>query len=547
MITKELKGDSYLNPNLPKQDCATPHSFFISISENFEDMKELIKHILETIDEGFIIIDRDFKIMCANRSYSNMVKIPIENIIGKHCYEISHHFPKPCYEYASSHPCTVKHVFETGKHKKAIHTHYDQKGNPVYVETKAYPLSKDHSGKVTSAIEIVIDITEKKKLEDQLRQAHKMEAVGTLAGGVAHDFNNILQAIIGFGVMAKKKIKDDEETIGFIEEILASAKRAAELTHGLLAFSRQQVIIPQTQDLNRIITNMKKMLRRLIEEDIELKIDLFSSDIMVKVDAGQIEQVVMNLVANARDAMPEGGHLLIETAVVTIDRCYAEAHLFESVGNYAVLTVSDTGKGMDIKTRENIFEPFFTTKEVGKGTGLGLAMAYGIIKQHDGNINVYSELGMGTTFRIYLPLTKKLDYKETNEPAKSMPLGGGETILIAEDDQQVREIIKMHLQEYGYKTIEAENGMEAVEKFKKNPDKISLLLLDVIMPFKNGIDAYEDIKLIRPDMRVLYMSGYTDSIIRTKGVLHESFDFLSKPVDPAGLLLKIRNSLDRLP
>ncbi|MBF0328877.1 MAG: response regulator [Nitrospirae bacterium] len=263
---------------------------------------------------------------------------------------------------------------------------------------------KDPSGRLMSYDGVVKDITERKKLEEQLLQSQKMEAIGVLAGGVAHDFNNILMSVIGYGTMAKKRLKDDAETKEFVEEMLAGANRAAELTRGLLAFSRKQVIIPKENNLNVIVKNLERTLRRIMGEGIELKTVFIDRDIMVKVDEGQIDKVLLNLATNASDAMPDGGYLIIGTDMVNIDDSYSEANLFENKGWHAVLTVSDTGRGMDLKTRQNIFEPFFTTKGIGKATGLGLAMAYGIIKQHGGNITVDSELGKGTTFRIYLPM-----------------------------------------------------------------------------------------------------------------------------------------------
>ena len=400
-------------------------------------------------------------------------------------------------------------------------------------------------------LHFAIDISERKKaeaernkLEEQLHHAQKMESIGILAGGVAHDFNNILSAIIGYGYMAQTMLKKDAATGGYIQEILDAANRAAELTRGLLAFSRKQVIAPALADLNEIVRNIEKMLRRVLTEDIELRTDLHVGELPVMVDVGQMEQVLMNLATNARDAMPDGGHLIIQTDTVHVDRDYAKAHFSQNADTYAILIVSDTGVGMANGIKENIFEPFFTTKEAGKGTGLGLSMVYGIVKQHHGNIRVYSEVGKGTTFKIYLPLaqTKIEEFPATIHP---LPKGEGETILITEDETQVRESIRLILQENGYKIIEAENGQDAVRKFKENRDSVSLILLDVIMPAKNGREAYEEIKGICPAVKAIFMSGYTDDIISKKGILEEGFELISKPINPDALIRKIRIILDR--
>src|SRR5208283_3279187 len=320
--------------------------------------------------------------------------------------------------------------------------------------------------------------------------------------------------------------------------------RAEDLTKRLLAFSRKQVIEPVFADLNEIVRNIEKMLRRLLTEDIELSTFLSAGELTVMVDIGQMEQVLMNLAANARDAMPAGGHLVIQTDTVNVDSNYGEAHFFEKAGLYAVLTVSDTGVGMDRETREKIFEPFFTTKEVGKGTGLGLSMVYGILKQHNGNINVYSEVGKGTTFKLYLPLAQA-KRKTISKPNETLPAGKGESIIIAEDERQVRESMRLLLEKNGYKIIEAENGEDAVRRFKDNIGEVSLVVLDVIMPVKNGREAYEEIKGIEPGIKTIFMSGYTDDIISKNGIFEEDFDFISKPINPDTLMRKISDVLAR--
>lgn len=382
------------------------------------------------------------------------------------------------------------------------------------------------------------------RLEAQLLQAQKMEAIGQLAGGIAHDFNNILTAIMGYVHFLKVSIADDDPARTFIVQIQAAAERAANLTQSLLAFSRKQIINLRPVKLNEIIRNIQKLLLRIMGEDIELKTMLTDKDLTVMADTGQIEQVLMNLATNARDAMPEGGLLRIETEVLELDEEFVMTHGYGKKGMYALVTVTDTGIGMDEATRERVFEPFFTTKEFGKGTGLGLSIVYGIIKQHEGYINAYSEPGRGTTFKIYLPLITSEAEKEPSEVVHPLT-GGTETILLAEDDEGVRVFTKALLQKFGYTLIEAVDGEDAIHKFKENYDSIQLLLVDVIMPKKNGKEVFDEIRKVKADMRVLFMSGYTADIIHKKGIVEDGLDFVLKPVSPQELLRKVREVLDR--
>ncbi len=391
---------------------------------------------------------------------------------------------------------------------------------------------------------MVVDITEQKRLEDQLRQAQKMEAIGQLTGGIAHDFNNILTAIMGYAGLMQMKMKEDDPFKVNVDQILASSERAAHLTQGLLAFSRKQVLNPKPVDINSVINTMVKLLKRVIGEDIELEMDLLQKPLTIMADSVQIEQALMNLAMNARDAMPKGGQLTIETKKIELDEEFIKAHGYGAPGTYALMSISDNGIGMDEKTREKIFEPFFTTKEVGKGTGLGLSMVYGIVKQHDGYINVYSEPGKGTTFKIYLPLIEAGQLSEEKPEEHRLPPGGNETILLAEDDEAVRRFTASVLHEFGYKVIEAVDGEEAITKFMENKDGIRLLILDVIMPRKSGKDAYDEIKAINPGIKILFASGYTDDVIQSRKFIEEG-SFISKPVSPTILLKKIREILDR--
>lgn len=388
-----------------------------------------------------------------------------------------------------------------------------------------------------------IDISQRKRLEEQLQQSQKMESIGTLAGGISHDFNNILTAIIGYGSLLQMKISDDDPLRHYVEQILASANRAASLTQGLLAYSRKQILNTQLVNLNSIIRKVERLLERLIGEDVELKSILTDQEITIMADAGQIEQVLMNLVTNARDAMPNGGYVYIETQLTDLDEESAKIRDLRKPGPYALIIVTDSGKGMDQKTKEHIFEPFFTTKEVGKGTGLGLAMVYGIVRQHNGCIEAESEAGRGTTIKIHLPLAERT--KEETQPAVSPPVERGtETILVAEDDETVRGLVSRMLVQSGYAVIEAENGEDAVNKFMADRSRVKLLLLDVIMPKKNGKEVYEKIRIFEPAIKALFISGYTADVMHKKGLLEKGFNFLLKPVAMNDLLRKVREILD---
>lgn len=503
--------------------------------ESLRKSEAFINNILESVGEGFVVVDPEFKIISANRAYCEMQKTRLEDIIGKHCHEVSHHNDKPC--FMEGEDCAPNHTFKTGESHFTIHTHYDKENNPSYIETRSYPM-KDAEGKVFAVIEVLNNITEKRMLEGQLRHSQKMEAIGILAGGIAHDFNNMLNVIIGYASLMQMHLKQDDPKMEQVKEILKAGDRAAHLTKGLLTFSRKQVMEIRRINLNEIIESFKKMLERIIGEDIELKIVNSGQALTVKADIVQIEQVLLNLASNARDAMPKGGLLMIETMPINIDNAFIKMHGYGEPGMHALITISDTGEGIDDRTREKIFEPFFTTKELGRGTGLGLSIVYGIIKQHNGYINCYSETGKGTTFKIYLPLIAE-EAEKIEMAEAELPEGGTETILIAEDDASVRGLIKQILEGVGYKVIEAVDGEDAVVKFKENKEKIHLLLFDMIMPKKNGKDAYEDIKGIRHDIKAVFTSGYAADIIGIEG----GFEFISKPVSPNELLRKVREVL----
>jgi PAS domain S-box-containing protein len=400
----------------------------------------------------------------------------------------------------------------------------------------------NQEGSLIACDGIVTDITEQKILERQLFQSNKMEAIGQLAGGIAHDFNNILTAIIGFSTIIEMDMDEDDPNRVNVEHILVAAGRAADLTGSLLTFSRKQVINPQPVDLNQIIGKTEKFLQRIIGEDIDFKASICQDVLTVNADSGQIEQVLMNLATNARDAMPKGGLISLETGTVEMDEEYVKANGYGKPGSYAVISFSDTGEGMDETTCKKVFEPFFTTKEVGKGTGLGLSIVYGILKQHDGFINVYSEPGNGTTFKIYLPL---IHAEVAVSPAGKEEIleGGTETILVADDDASLRELSEKFLVMFGYTIITAVDGLDALAKFRENRDKIDLVILDVIMPKMNGKDAFDEMRKINSDVKAIFISGYTGEIIHKRGILDQTLVFVSKPLNLRKLLIKVREVL----
>jgi PAS domain S-box-containing protein len=415
-------------------------------------------------------------------------------------------------------------------------------GSRVPIASSGAPI-RDGGGNICGVVLILRDMKEEYELTAMLQQAQKMEAIGRLAGGVAHDFNNLLMVISGYSGMAVHRAAGDETLRDQLEQIGRAAERAASLTRQLLAFSRKQVLQPTVLNLNTVVDQMDKMLQRLIGSDVDLVTRLHPNLDLVKCDPGQIEQIVMNLAVNARDAMPTGGKLTIETANVELDEGYARAHAGSHFGPHVMIAVTDTGTGMNAEVKSRIFEPFFTTKELGKGTGLGLATVYGIVKQSGGNIWVYSELGHGTTFKIYLPRVEHRAGSVKRAVERKPGPKGTETILVVEDEEGVRGLLCTVLETGGYKVLATDDVEAALEICSEYEGKVHLLLTDVVLPKMGGPQLAEKIVSMRPDVKVVYMSGYTDDAIVHHGVLDPGTAFIEKPIAPNALLEKIREFL----
>jgi hypothetical protein len=413
-------------------------------------------------------------------------------------------------------------------------------GRIIDVEVASHTIS--YGGR-QAVLSVLTDVTERNKMEERLRQAAKMEAVGMLAGGIAHDFNNLLTIINGYSHILLNAIPKDNPNHSAVEQIMKAGERAATLTGQLLSFSRRQVLQPKILNLNELLGGLDSMLRRLIGEDIDLRIAPGHDLGLVSADPGQMEQVVVNLAVNARDAMPHGGILTIQTQNVELDENYARTHVNIKPGKYVALVVSDNGAGMDAQTRAHLFEPFFTTKERGKGTGLGLTTVFGIVKQSGGGVDVYSEPGHGTSVNVYLPRSDRPATGETKSPAAESSRGS-ETILLVEDEEPVRNLVRDTLQREGYTVLDAPNAADARRMGRTYKGPIHLLIADVVMPKEGGRDLAHSLAPQRPSMKVLFMSGYTDLAVVSSGLLNSEAAFIQKPFTPAALSAKVREILE---
>jgi two-component system, cell cycle sensor histidine kinase and response regulator CckA len=422
---------------------------------------------------------------------------------------------------------------------------YRRKDGEVVWARVYISLHRGAEGQAQHFIWVIEDITDRRRLESQVRQANKMDAIGGLAAGVAHDFNNLLSIVLSYSELLAEDLKEGDPMRADLDEIKGAGQRAVALTRQLLAFSRQQVLQPKIVDLGEIVSGMEKMLRRLIGEDMDLTAIGTLGLGRVLVDPGQVEQVILNLAVNARDAMPSGGKLTIETKLVVLDEAHTSQHAGMKPGPHVMLAVSDTGVGMDKATQARIFEPFFTTKPSGKGTGLGLATVFGIVRQSGGMVWVYSEPGKGTTFKVYFPTTDRAAVHKSAPPgAERATLYGSETVLLVEDEESVRVLARTILRKYGYEVLEAQSGGDAFLLCEQHGATIHLLLTDVVMPRMSGRQLAERLKPLRPEMKVLYMSGYTDDAVMRHGILESTVAFLQKPITPDRLAVKVREVLD---
>jgi len=513
-----------------------------ALQESEERYRSIVDDVLDSSAVGLFILDSDFRVAWINRAMEEYFGIRREDIIGKDKRELIRNRIKDIFEDGDGFARIVLATYDDNTYFENFECHVlaDGERQERWLEHWSQPIQ---SGLYTGGrIEHYYDVSERRVLEEQLRQAQKLESVGRLAGGVAHDFNNLLTGIKGCAGFALRETAPGSQSNQDLTEVLALSDRAANLTRQLLAFSRRQALEAVVLNVNQLLEDQIKMFTRILGEDIDLRFIPASDLGNVRADPGQVDQILMNLAVNARDAMPDGGKLTIETANVELGEEYTRNHAGVTAGPYVMMSISDTGCGMDEQMQERIFDPFFTTKELGKGTGLGLSTVYGIVKQHGGNIWVYSEPGQGTTFKVYLPRV----LAEAGElgPKSEFIVGGTETILLVEDDEAVRGVGRRHLEALGYTVLCASCASEADEVAQGHEGHIHLVLTDVVMPDRNGRDLYESLAANQAGLKVLYMSGYTDNAIVHHGVLEQGIPFLQKPFEREDLAAKVRQALE---
>jgi PAS domain S-box-containing protein len=503
------------------------------------EREEFFQLISDNVVDMIAVVDSDGKRVYNSPSYHRILGYALDELEATSSFEQVHPDDRQIVVDAAA------EARRTGIGRRIEYRMRHKDGSWVFLESTASPVM-NAKGQVENLVIVNRDISERRRLEEQLRQSQKMDAIGRLSGGVAHDFNNLLGVIIGYAEILQERISETDSMRAPVDQIIKAGTRASSLTKQLLAFSRQQVMEPKVLLLNAVVADTEKMLRRLIGEDIELLTSLDSALGKIRADQGQIEQVIMNLVVNARDAMPEGGRLVIETSNFEIDDKFARRYAYPVLpGSYILLTVSDNGIGMDTATQQRIFEPFFTTKEKGKGTGLGLSLVYGVVKQSGGYIDVVSTRGKGTTFNIYLPrVGQNAVETKTIGPDHPEELRGTETILLAEDEDTLRALTRHLLELYGYRVLEACDGNQALKLSDQTADEIHLLLTDVVMPGLSGRALADQLKQKRPDVKIAYMSGYTGQRVGEKEILEPGSVFLQKPFTREGLARKVREALD---
>ncbi len=521
--------------NIYARDITDRKKTELILQENERKYRELV----ENINDWIWIIDQNCVFLYSSSKVKDILGYEAIDIVGKSIFDFKppdevKRFSKIFNDIAEK-KTSFSRLVTNSLHKNGSIKILEKSGNPIL----------DKKGNLVGYRGIDRDITEQKNLEQQLFQSQKMESIGLLAGGIAHDFNNLLMAIMSYSKLIEMKLEKDSPLKVFITEILEVSKKATNLIQNLLVFSRKQIINLSPLDLHDLLNEIIQTVSHIIREDIELKIKFTKDKIISTVDNNALNQVFLNLVTNACDAMPSGGTIEIKTEIIDIDDEFIKIHGFGEIDKYALISVSDTGLGMEKQVYEKIFEPFYTTKEVGKGTGLGLSVSYGIIKQHNGFINVYSEKGEGTTFKIYLPLVNKGSEKKKNLKKDLSIIKGNETILMVEDEQNVRKSLKIILEDVGYSIIEAVDGKDAIEKYNINKDKIDLIILDLLMPKLNGKEVYNNIKNRAPDTKFIFISGYTAETIINKNIFDKEINFIAKPVFPDKLLKKIREVLDK--
>jgi PAS domain S-box-containing protein len=498
--------------------------------------EERYRRITETAAEGIVTLDPDGKVTFANGRMARLLGHPVEEMMGRSLLDFVHP------EDRAAAAARLRHTRQ-GYEEQGDLRFRTRDGKTLWALVATVPLPDDARGQA-GTLAMVTDVTARRELEARYLQAQKMEAVGRLAGGIAHDFNNLLTIISGCGELLARGLLPGSDAADLVREIREAGDRAAVLTRQLLTFSRKQPLVVEVLDLNEVVGRVQRMLRRILGEDIEQVVTQESALGRVNADPGQIEQVIVNLAVNARDAMPDGGTFMLRTANAQLDEDYARLRPGVRPGWYVLLAVSDTGCGMDEQTRLHLFEPFFTTKAPEKGTGLGLATVYGIVQQSGGHIDLHSEPGRGTTFNIYLPRSKASLSPEERALGQSMARGGAETVLVVEDEEAVRSVMRRALEGAGYTVLEARGGAEAVRLAEQYAGPIHLVLTDVVMPGLNGRQVAERVTALRPGTRVLFVSGYTDDAVARHGVQGEGLAFLQKPFMPDALARKVREVLD---